>query len=203
MKKKAPYNFSPWLLGLPSQEHDTHLFFPYGKIYIDEAQVYFNSRMSSSFPAYVSRFFELHRQFDLDITLIAQRAGLIDINIRELAEELFYVEDSEREEDILGNLVHVTWKIRRFTDNADLEHYIAGKKELGEEITIECTENLYKYYDTKFFKFLFLNQRKNQQFLQRQIKPFKYSPEICDKLSQVYQAYAPAGYYKKVASEGD
>ena len=69
-KRKSTYLFSPWMLGLPSQEHDTHLFLPYGNIYIDEAQTFFNSRMSMLFPAYVSRYFELHRQFDLNITLI-------------------------------------------------------------------------------------------------------------------------------------
>ena len=121
--KKTAYTFDPWLLGLPSLEHNTHLFFPYGDITIDEAQSFFNSRMSMLFPAYVSRFFELHRQFDLNITLIAQRAGLIDINIREIAQELYYVEDLEKEEDSLGNLIKATWTVRKFTNNADLEHY--------------------------------------------------------------------------------
>ena len=202
LKAKDTYTFNPWLLGLPSLEHDTHLFLPYGQITIDEAQTFFNSRMSMLFPAYVSRFFELHRQFDLNITLIAQRAGLIDLNIREIAQELLYVEDLDLEEDSLGNLVKATWKIRKFTDNSDLEHYIDGKKDLGEEIIIECNENLYKFYDTKFYKFLFLNKRRNQEFLQRSLAPFKYSPEICDMLSEVYKAQAPEGYYKKSASEG-
>ena len=73
----------------------------------------------------------------------------------------------------------------------------------GEEILIECEENLYKYYDTKFFKFLFLNKRRNQDFLQQTLNPFKYSPDICDRLSEVYKASAPQDYYKKVPSEGE
>lgn len=199
---KDVYIFNPWRLALPSLERDTHLFLPYGKIYIDEAQTYYNSRLSMYFPAAVSRFFELSRQFDLEITLIAQRAGLIDLNIREIAEELLYIKKLDKEEDCLGNLVKATWTIQKFTNNADLEHYLDGKRELGEEITIECTENLYKFYDTKFYRFLFLNQRKSQEFLQQTLAPFKYSPEICNYLSEIFKAQAPEGYYKKTTETG-
>lgn len=192
---KNPYSFNPWKMALPTRKNDVHLFFPCSKIYIDEAQRFYNSRLFQKFPTAVSRFFELHRQWDLDITLIAQRAGLIDLNIRELAEELIYVEDLNTEVGTLGNLIKATWRVRKFTNNADLEHYLDGHKELGQEEIIESTENLFKFYDTKFFKFLFLNQRRSQKFLQEYLRPFKYSPELVDALSEVYSFEAPSGYY--------
>ena len=194
---KHPYVFNPWLLGLPTSDNDVSLFFPGSKIFIDEAQRYYNSRLSYLFPDYVSRFYELHRHWGLDITLIAQRAGLIDLNIREIAQELIYIENLDTEEDELGNLVKATWTLRKFTNNADLEHYLDGKKDLGVEEIVECTENLYKFYDTTFYKFLFLNRRSNQDFLQRLLKPFKLTPEICNKLSEVYSAVPPSGYFEK------
>lgn len=194
---KHPYIFNPWRMGVPTGENDVSLFFPGSKIYIDEAQRYYNSRLSYCFPDFVSRFYELHRHWKLDITLIAQRAGLIDLNIREIAQEFLYVEDLDVEEDSLGNLIKATWAVRKFTNNADLEHYLDGKKDLGEEVIIECTENLFKFYDTEFYKFLFLNKRSNQDFLQQLLRPYKLTPEICDKLSEIYSAVPPKEYYNK------
>ena len=201
---KTAYSFNPWEMGLPVANKKTRLFFPCAKIYIDEAQRFYNSRLSYCFPDFVSRFFELHRHWDLDITLIAQRSGLIDINIREISTEFLHIEKLEREEDSLGNLKKTIWHIKKFTNNADLEHYLDGHKELGEEEIITCEENLYKYYDTHFFKFLFLNQKESQNFLQQTLNPFRYSPEICNKLSEIYSATAPANFYdKKGKSEND
>ena len=194
---KSPYIFNPWELGLPSQDKEPTIFFPGAKIYIDEAQRFYNSRMSYCFPDYVSRFYELHRHYGLDITLIAQRAGLIDLNIRELAEQLYYIKDLRLVKDSLGNLLQATWTIQEFTNNADLEAYLNGNKELGEEKIYTCNENLFKFYDTRFYKFLFLNHVENRKFLSRLLNPFKYNPEICNMLSQVYSATAPEGYYKK------
>lgn len=205
---KNIYTFNPWKLALPTRTNDVQLFFPYSDLFIDEAQRFYNSRLYQKFPQCVSRLYELHRQWGLTITLICQRPGLIDLNIRQLAEELIWIEDVELIEGSSGNLLKATWKLRKFTSNADLERYLDGHKELGEIETVECTENLYKFYDTFFFKFLFLNRRKNQDFLQKCLQPFKYSPKIVDALSDVYSAEAPPEYYeldslnKKYASGG-
>lgn len=194
---KTTYMLDPWELGLPSQDRDVQLVFPFSKIYIDEAQRYYNSRLSYLFPDFVSRFFELHRHYGLDITLIAQRGGLIDLNIRELAEKLYYIEDLKLVKDSLGNMVSATWIIREFGSNADLEKYVNGNKELGEERIYTCSENLFKFYNTRFYKFLFLNRVENREFLDKSLNPFKYNPEICNKLSQLYSATAPENFYKK------
>lgn len=194
---KSPYILNPWELGLPSQDRDVQLVFPFSKIYIDEAQRYYNSRLSYLFPDFVSRFFELHRHYGLDITLIAQRGGLIDLNIRELAEKLYYIEDLKLIKDSLGNMISATWIIREFTSNAELEKYVDGHKELGEERIYTCNENLFEFYNTRFYKFLFLNRVENRKFLDRLLNPFKHSPDICNMLSQVYSATAPEDFYKK------
>lgn len=197
MKVKSPYIFDPWELGLPGVGKEVCLFFPYSKIYIDEAQRFYNSRLSYYFPSFVSRFYEMHRHYGLDITLIAQRPGLIDLNIREIATEFIFVESLEKEEDCFGNLKKATWHIRKFFKNSDLEHYLDGKKELGVEEIIVCEDNLYQYYDTYFFKFLFLNRIDNQQFSQMRINRFKITPSVCDVLSDKCSSKPPANYYEK------
>lgn len=200
---KSPYLFNPWDLGLPGTGKDVCLFFPGAKIYIDEAQRFYNSRKSNLFPNFVSRFYELHRHWGLDITLIAQRCGLIDLNIREIATEFLHIEKLEKEEDSLGNLKRAIWHVRKFENNSDLEHYLDGHKELGIEEVIECNENLYKFYDTKFYRFLFLNKINNQVFSQAEIHPFKTTPKVCDILSDRCSATPPPNYYAKGEEYGE
>lgn len=192
---KNIFTFNPWEMALPTKENDVALFFPYSDIFVDEGQRYYNSRLFQKFPAAVSRFYELHRHYGLNITIACQRPGLIDLNIRELAEELIYIEDLDTIVDELGNLIKATWHIRKFTNNAEMEKYIDGHKDLGTEEIVECEENLFKFYNTKFFEFAFLNQRENQDFLNKCLKPFEFSPEIVNVLNEVYSFNPPPNYY--------
>ncbi len=200
---KHVYSFNPWLMGLPVPGKDVSIFFPGSKIFIDEAQRFYNSRMSYYFPDHVSRFFELSRQWDLDITLIVQRAKLVDLNIRDIAQELIFVEDLNLVVDDLGQMRSATWKIRKFSSCQELDHYLDGHNELGKEEIVECNENLFKMYDTKFFRFLFLYEKEGQDFVQSTLYPFRYSPEICNVLSEVYKSSPPPGYYDKFTGQKD
>ena len=197
---KVPYILNPWYLGLPTKDSEVDLVLPGSQIFIDEAQRYYNSRMYSYFPDYVSRFYEMHRQYGLDIYLIAQRAGLIDKNIRNIAQQFIYIDSLEKEEDALGNLVKVTWHVHKFNCYGDLEKYEDGNRDLGVEDVIESCENLYRFYDTNFYEFLYLNG--SQDFSQEWIKPYKLTPSICEKLKEVWSATAPPSYYgeKKAAA---
>ena len=65
---------------------ETHLNYPYEVIGIQEAQKYLNSRKSKNFPDWQSRWYEQHRHNNLDILMDVQRPGLVDVNIRELAQ---------------------------------------------------------------------------------------------------------------------
>ena len=60
--------------------------YPGSKIFLSEAQRYYNSRKSKDLPDWVSRYFEEHGHFFLDIWLDVQRPGLIDVNIRDITE---------------------------------------------------------------------------------------------------------------------
>ena len=196
---KIPYVLNPWYLGLPTKESEVDLVFPGSVLFIDEAQRYYNSRMSYYFPDYVSRFYEMHRHYRLTIYLIAQRAGLIDKNIRSIAQEFIYIDRLEKEEDSLGNLIQAKWYIHRFNCYSDLEKYEEGNKELGTEDIIVCNENLYKFFDTHFFEFLYLNG--NQDFSQEWLRPYRLMPDICEKLKEVWSATPPPTFFgdKKVA----
>ena len=78
-------------LGFPNKYLPVFNVYPGSKIFLSEAQRYYNSRMSTYFPEWVSRWFEEHRHFDLDIWLDVQRPALIDINIRDIAERFVQI----------------------------------------------------------------------------------------------------------------
>ena len=58
-------------------------------------------------------------------------------------------------------MVKATWTLRKFTNNADLEHYLDGKKDLGTEEIVECSENLYKFYERKIYSAFRIKGLKN------------------------------------------
>ena len=80
------YYIDGFHMGFPNKYVPVFNVYPGSKIFLSEAQRYYNSRNSAYFPEWVSRYFEEHRHFDLDIWLDVQRPALIDVNIRDIAE---------------------------------------------------------------------------------------------------------------------
>lgn len=66
--------------------------FKRGKIYIDEGQIFFNSRNWEQLPLSIQYKLQLHRHDGLDIILTTQNINRIDIIVRELVGELYIAE---------------------------------------------------------------------------------------------------------------
>ena len=81
----SSYYIDGFRLGFPNDDLRTLSVLPGARIYLSEAQRYYNSRRSKDLPDWVSRYYEEHRHFGLEIYLDVQRPGLIDANIREIA----------------------------------------------------------------------------------------------------------------------
>lgn len=118
-----PYFINGFYFGLPNEKMPEILVAPGGKVFLSEAQRYFNSRQRG-LPDYSSRLFEMHRHYGLDIYMDTQRPGLIDLNIRALCKSFIEVMGIEHEYDFAGRIVASTFRCRAFRNNADVEEYL-------------------------------------------------------------------------------
>ena len=117
----------PKKLGFANEERKTHFLLPYETIGIMEAQEFFNSRAYKDFKPWQSNLFEQHGHNHLDLYLDTQRPGLIDLNIRELAN---FVEI--RALDVNFDKHHwfkeMTWTIREFDNVGCVDEYMRSAK---------------------------------------------------------------------------
>lgn len=163
-KSYEPYFVNPYYLGLPMSGKDVMYLPPFSKIFITEAQRYFNSRLSSTFPAHVSRYFELQRHWGIDIYLDTQRAGLIDKNIRDLCSNYEEVIGMDNRIDSGGEIESSSFYTQVFDSFDALEAYYAtgAVKDfrldfatLGKPSKV-FKGNLFRFYDSFFYKKMFL-----------------------------------------------
>lgn len=116
---------NPFKLGFSNPYVETHFNIPYEVIGIDEAQVYLNSRLAFMYPAWQSRWYEQHRHNNLEIYLATQRPGLIDPNIRELA-EFIEIRDMQVRENAFGEVDRVVWSVRYIPYSRLYDRYVAS-----------------------------------------------------------------------------
>lgn len=166
IQKFDDYELDGTDFGLYDPEHSTKLVPPGAQLFFMEAQSFLNSRASMKFRESVSRAYELHRHWWLDIYLDCQRATLIDLNIRELCGELIEVLEMNTKEDSLGSIIECRWKCHVFKDSASYEAYINAGKPKGdfEEKEFVFSGNIFECYESRNNSALFLEGRENQNF---------------------------------------
>lgn len=120
----SPYYVNPYFLGLGNDKLQIINLPPYSKLFISEAQRYYNSRKSQTLPDWVSRWYEMHRHFGIEIYMDVQRGKLIDLNIRELCKKFIEVQRMEHETDGGVNITKTTWYCREFTNSQDYDDYL-------------------------------------------------------------------------------
>lgn len=125
-KYTGSYYIDGFHLGFENSDVEVFNVFPGSKIFLAEAQRYYNSRKSKDLPDWVSRFYEEHRHFGLDIMLDVQRPGLIDVNIRELAEQFVEVQRIMQRKDEYGFIVATDFYCKVFDDWKFVDKYLQG-----------------------------------------------------------------------------
>lgn len=196
---------NPYRLGFKNPYVETHFNIPYELICIDEAQKYFNSRMSLYYPDWQSRYFEQHGHNDLDFILATQRPMLIDVNIRDLAVFLEVME-LETKFDDYGRPNKFTWDLRFIKDSMSWDCYMqSGKKDKDcyKSVEITSTQNLYACYDHQHCKPKFYDGHFDEDFDYSFAIPcgddmdgyIKYLEENDDEL--------PQGFYRKRTVQND
>lgn len=173
---------------------------PGSKIFLSEAQRYYNSRKSKDLPDWVSRYFEEHRHYGLDIMLDVQRPGLIDVNIRDITERFIEIEKIEQERNKDGQVVSTSFFVKLFADWKFVESYLANDVKCYEQAVVTKPFNVFDYYESKSYYRNFLPE-----------KDFDYRPHIAlsdvekdVELAQLmYRQTAPEGFYEKRGERAD
>lgn len=156
-KCRVSYYVDGFRLGLDNDSLGVFHVPPCSKIYLAEAQRYYNSRNSRDFPEWVSRFFEEHRHFGLDIMLDVQRPGLIDVNIRELCERFVEVLELKHDVDGVGNIKATTFVYREFSDWKYVDKYLASGDDSNSKVVQERFEgNVFDHYESRSYFNVFL-----------------------------------------------
>lgn len=141
---------NPFRLGFANDEVKTHFVLPYETIGITEAQKYYDSRVYKQFRPWQSRFYEQHGHNHINIYMDTQRPGLIDKNIRELA-NFIEIRSLDVQYDRHGNFKKIIWKIRTFDNNGLIDKYLqSGKKDRTcyKEGKVISEINVFDLYDS-------------------------------------------------------
>ena len=151
-KNVESYFCNGYYLGMPNAQHQTMFLPPYSKIFLSEAQRYYDSRKYNSFSDFISQFYEQHRHYGLQIYLDCQRVGLIDLNIRGISTRVILVESMSNDIDSHGRIISNHWQCREFSSAIECERYLDTlDKNIGQSITISH-DNTIEQFPTPVFR---------------------------------------------------
>ncbi len=172
--------------GLEDLEHKTKNIFPCSFLFFMEGQSFLDSRKSRFFRQSVSRAYENHRHWGLDIFIDAQRATLIDANIREISGEIVEVKNRVVKRNSQGIIKKIIWNTRVFDGSKVYEKYLESGKLNGDYVTrvYEFPGNIHDCYVSENNFALFLDGRENKMFsCEKHLKP-EYSKSYVNTYSK-------------------
>lgn len=194
-----PYYINGYYFGIKNDKMPTQYVPPGSKIFLSEAQRYFDSRKSATLPDHVSRAFEMHRHADYDITMDVQRAGLIDLNIRALCKRFIEVLRTEHEKTATGRIIKTTFFCREFPDWLAVDQYLSSGAQTYTETQYENKGNIYRCFDSK---------NHGADFVPSEGKDYNFLPfvgkgdKIPGALKMFYKTDAPKGYRTGAQEKG-
>ena len=197
--KRYAYRFNPFKFGYANEFVKTDLAVPYGFYVIDEAQTYFNSRLSLYYPDWQSRAFEQHGHNHLDFLFTVQRTDLIDINIRELA-NFIEIENMDIEYDAFSKPDKVTWSIREIDNYFMLEKYLASGKTDKKTFSVKkivAPGYILDCYDCRSCKPKFYDGHFNEDFTLNECEPPEESIQGYISYLEKFNDELPKGFYRK------
>lgn len=166
---------------------------PESRIYLAEAQRYYNSRKNKDFPEWVSRYFEEHRHYGLNIMLDVQRPGLIDVNIRELCERFVEVQQLRHQIDGAGNILRTVFLLREFPDWKTVDKYLNGDDKAGKTVAEKFEGNVFSHYKSKSYYDVFLPP--SDCDFDYVVHPVGDTAAVREIAWQLYSQVAPEGFY--------
>ncbi|MCI9561258.1 MAG: hypothetical protein HFK03_02085 [Clostridia bacterium] len=190
------YEVDGFYLGLPNATHPTMFLPPASHVYLDEAQKYYDSR-KKGLSDFVSRFYELHGHYRLNLTCTVQRPKLIDLNIRELAAQVIYVMNLTHKK-ISGRIVSSVWSCLVFDDVAAAIAFIEGGKQdmkHGKLTGYAFDGNIFRHYDSYDKRPLFFKDRYTSVFDLRHAVKTGYTLDEIQDFNDQHDYTIPDTYY--------
>ncbi len=178
-------------LGFANNDVQVSYVPPNCKIFLNEAQKYYNSRMSRYLPDWVSRYYEQHRHYGLDIWLDCQRPGLIDINIRDIVSSFIHIRKTDFIYDKIGNIIRSVSYYTEYSCWLDAE-----SRSNGAEKTFVYNGNVFDSYDS-FSNFDNFLPRTGENYIQLKEPQLDNKQDDVELSVAMYTQLAPAGFYKK------
>lgn len=193
-KSFEPYFLNPYYWGLPNEAMTSQSLPPGSKVFISEAQRYYNSRKSATLPDWVSRLFEMHRHYGIDIWLDVQRANLIDLNIKEICKLFIEVREMRHEKDYAGRILRTSFLCRAFDCWRDLEQYMETGAQTFRNVSYTHEGNIFRCFDSFSYFEEFLPRDGDFDYL-----PFLSRAEIAARSDAdfYYHSDEPAEYRGK------
>lgn len=176
--------------GLPHTEVPTIYVPPFSVIGLSEVQRYYDSR-KKSLPSWVSRTFEMHRHYGLEIFLDLQRFYLLDKNIRDNCSCFLEVKTMKHKFNAFGGIVSTEWTCHKWENNVDVERYLSDGKKNYEVVKFNYHGNIFNCYDSYNYKDKFLPDKDDN---------FSYLTHVDDvslvseKLRPLYDFSEPENY---------
>ena len=186
-----PYYVNPYHLGLANDKLKIQNLPPYSRVFVSEAQRYYNSRKSSTLPDWVSRWYEMHRHYGIEIYLDVQRGKLIDLNIRELCKRFIEVQGMELDRGGGCWINKTRWKCREFTSMQAYDDYVSGEGAEYAETEYEYDGDIFgSYNSTSCFDEFVPSEGETYHYL-----PYKRSN--ADESTAVFYGTTEPEYYRK------
>ena len=173
-----PYLINGFYMGLANDRIPTQYIPPASAVFLDEAQRFYDSRKSATFPEFVSRFYEMHRHYHIDLWLAVQRPILIDANIRALSRKFIEVDHMEHEKDDAGRIVKTVFHCREFERWEEIEQYTQSGTECYKTTCYTHEGNIFRSFDSYSYF---------EAFLPPEGQDFRYLPFRANTASEIAQ----------------
>ncbi len=184
-KTFEPYYINPYFMGLQNENMPSQYLPPNSRVFISEAQRYYNSRKSSTLPDQVSRLYEMHRHYGMEIYLDVQRANLIDLNIKEICKRFIEVVEMKHEQDYAGRILRTRFYCREFESWHAVEQHMDTDAKSFQNTIYTHEGNIFRCFDSYSYFEEFLPSAENDFNL----LPFLSRAELA-------KAGADAAFYK-------
>lgn len=146
-KYYSTYFLNGYYFGLENEDVPVIHVPPHAKVFLTEVQRYYDSRKSSTLKPFVSRLYEMHRHNNIDIYLDLQRLSLLDLNIRDLAKRIIYIEELSHQKD--GEIIlSSTWECKEFANVSDADRYFEDGANTYTNVSFKYDGNIFKCYDS-------------------------------------------------------
>lgn len=175
------YFANGFYFGLPHDEVLPTIYVPpYSVVGLSEVQRYYDSR-KKGLPSWVSRTFEMHRHFGLEIYFDLQRFFLLDKNIRDNCTCFLEVKEMNHKYNAFGGIVSTEWTCHKWENNVDVEKYLGDGKKNYEKVKFTYQGDIFECYDSYNYK---------DKFLPPKGKNFTYLEHV-DDISEVKEDLRP------------